>query len=109
MLQRVICSFAARRLGMLVLVLAFAPAILHAQPKRDIEFGKGDEPSRQTSSGRPGVVADGPDDNSEYGKKFFDELRLLFGRFRDADLRDAFDAGRPIDCYELISDKGEWR
>src|SRR5262245_38618285 len=46
---------------------------------------------------------------SEYGTKFFDQLRSLFGRFRDADLQRAFDMAKPIQCSELISDSGEWR
>jgi len=45
----------------------------------------------------------------DYDPKFFDQLRRVFGRFRDADLRDVFDMGGPIACSELINDKGEWR
>src|SRR6185295_11306221 len=45
----------------------------------------------------------------EYGTKFFDQLRSLFGRFRDADLQRAFESASPIPCSELISDNGEWR
>lgn len=48
-------------------------------------------------------------DQSDYGTKFFDQLRSLFGRFRDADLQRAFDMAKPIQCSELISDSGEWR
>src|SRR5262245_19291967 len=46
---------------------------------------------------------------SDYGSKFFDQLRSLFGRFRDADLQRAFDMAKPIRCSELVSDGGEWR
>lgn len=42
-------------------------------------------------------------------KNFFEQLRNLFGRFREADLRRAFSTARPIRCSELISDTGEWR
>src|SRR5262252_7450834 len=47
--------------------------------------------------------------NTDYGTKFFDQLRSLFGRFRDADLQRAFDMAKPIRCSELVSDGGEWR
>jgi hypothetical protein len=46
---------------------------------------------------------------SENERKFFDQLRSLFGRFRDEDLRRAFRNARPIECEDLISDTGEWR
>jgi hypothetical protein len=42
-------------------------------------------------------------------QKFFDQLRNLFGRFREADLRRSFEMARPIQCSELTSDTGEWR
>ena len=42
-------------------------------------------------------------------KNFFEQLRNLFGRFRETDLRRAFDMAQPIRCSELISDSGEWR
>jgi hypothetical protein len=45
----------------------------------------------------------------EVGARFFDQLRSLFGRFRDGDLDRAFDAAQPIQCAELVSDNGEWR
>jgi hypothetical protein len=45
----------------------------------------------------------------DYGTRFFDQLRILFGRFRDADLQRAFESAVPIPCAELISDDGEWR
>jgi len=41
--------------------------------------------------------------------KFFDQLRSLFGRFRDGDLDRAFESAQPIQCSELVSDNGEWR
>lgn len=45
----------------------------------------------------------------DYGTRFFDQLRTLFGRFRDADLQRAFESAVPVPCAELISDNGEWR
>jgi hypothetical protein len=50
-----------------------------------------------------------PTQEDDYGAKFFDQLRRIFGRFRDADLRRAFDTAGPIPCSELVTDKGEWR
>jgi hypothetical protein len=44
-----------------------------------------------------------------YGSKFFNQLRSLFGRFLDSDLQRSFQDATPIDCSELISNKGEWR
>jgi len=40
--------------------------------------------------------------------KFFEQLRSLFGRFRDTELRRAFRTARPIRCAELTSGNGEW-
>ena len=50
-----------------------------------------------------------PQEESAYGSKFFDQLRSIFGRFRDADLRHAFEVADAIQCSELVVDKGEWR
>lgn len=50
-----------------------------------------------------------PAQDDDYGAKFFDQLRRIFGRFRDADLRRVFESAGPIPCSELVTDKGEWR
>src|SRR5262249_37653904 len=51
-----------------------------------------------------------PDEaQTQYGRKFFVQLRALFGRFRDSDLQRAFERAQPIQCSELVNDKGEWR
>src|SRR5215831_1275304 len=50
----------------------------------------------------------GPQD-ADYGARFFEQLRKIFGRFRDSDLRRVFDMAGPIRCSDLITDKGEWR
>jgi len=50
-----------------------------------------------------------PEDSQRYGRKFFVQLRALFGRFRDVDLQRAFDKAQPIQCSELINEHGEWR
>ena len=44
-----------------------------------------------------------------YGSKFFDELRTIFGRFRDMELQRVFQEAHPIQCSELVGRKGEWR
>jgi hypothetical protein len=47
--------------------------------------------------------------DSADGRRFLEQLRNLFGRFRDADLDRAFEAARSIQCSELVSGDGEWR
>src|SRR5215470_16174549 len=50
-----------------------------------------------------------PDDSQQYGRRFFLQLRAVFGRFRDADLQRVFDTAQPIQCSELVNEPGEWR
>jgi hypothetical protein len=50
-----------------------------------------------------------PAQDSDYGVRFFDQLRTIFGRFRDMDLKRVFQMARPIQCGELVTDKGEWK
>ena len=50
-----------------------------------------------------------PPDESAYGAGFFDQLSSIFGRFRDADLKRVFQTAKPIQCSDLVTDKGEWR
>src|SRR5262249_39828858 len=69
-----------------ILCLSFASAV-YAQREREIQ----------------------PPDESQYGRRFFVQLRTVFGRFRDADLQRVFDRAEPIQCSELINEKGEWR
>jgi hypothetical protein len=47
--------------------------------------------------------------DSEFGSKFFDQLRTIFGTFRDSDLQRVFEDAKPIQCSELAGRKGEWR
>ena len=47
--------------------------------------------------------------DNDYGVKFFDQLRTIFGRFRDMDLKRVFQMARPVQCAELVTDKGEWK
>jgi hypothetical protein len=44
-----------------------------------------------------------------YDRRFFLQLRAVFGRFRDSDLQRVFETARPIQCSELVNDEGEWR
>jgi hypothetical protein len=46
---------------------------------------------------------------SAYGSKFFDQLRNIFGKFRDSDLQKVFQDAQPIQCSEIVARKGEWR
>jgi hypothetical protein len=48
-------------------------------------------------------------EESQYSRQFFLQLRTVFGRFRDADLQRVFERAQPIQCSELINEKGEWR
>ncbi len=50
-----------------------------------------------------------PSEESLYGRRFFVQLRGVFGRFRDSDLQRVFEKAQPIQCSELVNDKGEWR
>jgi hypothetical protein len=47
--------------------------------------------------------------DSQYSRRFFTQLHGVFGRFRDTDLRRAFDAAQPIQCSELVNDPGIWK
>src|SRR5262245_7780453 len=72
---------------LLLIVLLLAPAGIYAQRER--------QPA--------------PPDDSRYGRRFFLQLRAIFGRFRESDLQRAFEAAQPIQCSELINGDGEWR
>jgi hypothetical protein len=50
-----------------------------------------------------------PADESLYGRRFFVQLRSVFGRFRETDLQRAFEKAQPIQCSELVNETGEWR
>jgi len=49
------------------------------------------------------------EEESAYGTRFFDQLRSLFGQFRESDLRGAFARAKAIQCSELVGRNGEWR
>src|SRR5688572_2191216 len=48
-------------------------------------------------------------ENGDFGTKFFDELRSLFGRLQDAELDRAFRRGRAIRCADLAEKSGVWK
>ena len=50
-----------------------------------------------------------PVQDSDYGVRFFDQLSTIFGRFRDMDLKRVFQMARPVQCGELVTDRGEWK
>jgi hypothetical protein len=52
---------------------------------------------------------DSQSEENAYGSNFFDQLRSIFGKFRNADLQNVFQEAQPIQCSELIGRKGEWR
>src|SRR6266481_5803155 len=55
------------------------------------------------------VTVDASAQIERYDRKFFVQLRGVFGRFRDADLQRVFDNAQPIQCSEFVNDEGEWR
>jgi hypothetical protein len=58
---------------------------------------------------RERVIPRPPEDSQQYGRRFFTQLRAVFGRFRDADLQRVFDSAQPVQCSELVNEPGEWR
>src|SRR5689334_13874079 len=72
---------------LLLIVMLLAPVVGYAQRERQLA----------------------PADETRYGRRFFLQLRAIFGRFRDSDLQRAFEAAQPIQCSELINGDGEWR
>jgi hypothetical protein len=50
-----------------------------------------------------------PGEDHAYGSKFFEQLRTIFGRFRDSDLERVFEEAQQIQCSELLGRSGQWR
>jgi hypothetical protein len=48
-------------------------------------------------------------EDGAYGSRFFDQLRTIFGRFRDSDLERVFEEAQQIQCSELLGRSGQWR
>jgi hypothetical protein len=85
------------RLSRLSLLILFAIAsIAHAA-------------QREQAIPRPADSPQSGQDSQQYGRRFFLQLRAVFGRFRDADLQRVFDGAQPIQCSELVNEPGEWR
>ena len=76
-----------------LLLIVLLASISHAAPQREQAIPR---PERS-------------DDSQQYGRRFFLQLRAVFGRFRDTDLQRAFDNAKPVQCSELINEPGEWR
>src|SRR5207237_2424451 len=56
------------------------------------------------------VPAPGQDSGGgDFGRKFFDDLRSLFGRLQQSELDGAFRRAKPIDCSDLAGQMGEWK
>jgi hypothetical protein len=51
----------------------------------------------------------GSTQNIDFGSKFFDDLRKLFGQLQQSELDLAFRQANSIRCRELISNTGEWK
>jgi len=87
--------------GRVLILISFllATNIAYGQRERQIE----------PPSDNPAAAPVSFSDNSAYGRQFFIQLRSVFGRFRDSDLRRAFDAAQPIQCSELVNDPGVWK
>lgn len=45
----------------------------------------------------------------DFGSKFFDDLRSLFGRLQRSELDRAFRQAKPIRCSDLAGEKAEWK
>jgi hypothetical protein len=48
-------------------------------------------------------------ETERYDRRFFVQLRTVFGRFRNTDLDRAFEKAQPIQCSELVNEEAEWR
>jgi hypothetical protein len=51
----------------------------------------------------------GATQNIDFGAKFFDDLRKLFGQLQQSELDQAFRRANSIRCRELVSNTGEWK
>jgi hypothetical protein len=45
----------------------------------------------------------------DFGSKFFDDLRSLFGRLQQSELDKAFERAKPVRCSDLAGQSGEWK
>jgi hypothetical protein len=61
-----------------------------------------------TAQIRQQVPAPAPE-SGDFGTKFFDDLRSLFGRLQRGDLDRAFQRAQAVHCSDLVEEKGEWK
>lgn len=47
--------------------------------------------------------------NQDFGAKFLDDLKTLFGRLETSELNSAFQRARAIRCSDLLGRSGEWK
>src|SRR4051812_10633872 len=47
--------------------------------------------------------------NADFGTKFLDDLKTLFGRLETSELNAAFQKAKAIRCSDLIGKSGEWK
>src|SRR6516162_3487907 len=66
-------------------------------------------PATPAAAQRERQITAPANDSEPYGRRFFTQLRAVFGRFRDSDLQRVFDNAQPVQCSELINEPGEWR
>ena len=48
-------------------------------------------------------------ESGDFGSKFFDDLRSLFGRLQRSELDRAFQRAKAIRCSDLVGQSGEWK
>ena len=70
--------------------LIFLPLTSHAQIRRQV----------------PAPVRESVGD---FGSKFFDDVRSLFGRLQQSELEKAFERAKPVHCSDLAEQTGEWK
>src|SRR6516164_11180264 len=66
-------------------------------------------PATPATAQRERQISAPANDSQPYSRRFFVQLRAVFGRFRDSDLQRVFDSAQPIQCSELVNEPGEWR
>jgi hypothetical protein len=55
------------------------------------------------------VPAASQQSGGDFGSRFFDDLRNLFGRLQRSELDRAFQGAKPIRCSDLAGQAGEWK
>ena len=48
-------------------------------------------------------------ESKDFGSKFFDDLRSLFGQLQKSELQRAFQRAKPVRCSDLGEQSGEWK